>query len=257
MKFLFVLVMLIAGISTVSAATDTVACTMEHAPVCGSVQVQCITAPCNSVRQTFSNTCMANAQNATNVTQGECAATPIVGGDSDIHGCKASAGYRWSPLAKQCLRPWESHTRIITIAPERTPCTGVAPMECLQVRIGSQKNWGNFYYTITGFEFAPGYTYRLLVLETKVENPPADGSSLSYSLIRMLSQKPKPIENTLLGKWTLISYNSTPITSTGYTLSFDKNKLSAKFCNNMFGSYTLSKNTIAAPAIASTMMYCE
>lgn len=30
-----------------------------------------------------------------------------VGADSDAHGCKASAGYSYSALRGQCLRPWE------------------------------------------------------------------------------------------------------------------------------------------------------
>lgn len=45
------------------------ACTMEYAPVCASVQVQCITTPCNPVKQTFSNSCMARSAQATDVTQ--------------------------------------------------------------------------------------------------------------------------------------------------------------------------------------------
>jgi len=31
----------------------------------------------------------------------------IVGGDSDSHGCKASAGYTWSTLKKECIRIFE------------------------------------------------------------------------------------------------------------------------------------------------------
>lgn len=34
-------------------------CTMEYAPVCAEVQVQCIKAPCYPVKQTFGNTCSA------------------------------------------------------------------------------------------------------------------------------------------------------------------------------------------------------
>ncbi|MBZ4034616.1 hypothetical protein K6T82_07545 [Flavobacterium sp. 17A] len=30
-----------------------------------------------------------------------------VGGDSDAHGCKASAGYTWSALKKECIRIFE------------------------------------------------------------------------------------------------------------------------------------------------------
>ena len=32
---------------------------------------------------------------------------PIVGNDSDIHGCKASAGYSWCDVKSKCLRVWE------------------------------------------------------------------------------------------------------------------------------------------------------
>jgi hypothetical protein len=32
---------------------------------------------------------------------------PIIGGDSDIHGCKASAGYSWCEAKNKCLRVWE------------------------------------------------------------------------------------------------------------------------------------------------------
>lgn len=38
----------------------------------------------------------------------------VVGNDSDSHGCKASAGYTWSTLKKECIRIFEgtklSHT---------------------------------------------------------------------------------------------------------------------------------------------------
>lgn len=38
---------------------DAVICTMEYAPVCAIVQIQCITTPCYPILQTFSNSCMA------------------------------------------------------------------------------------------------------------------------------------------------------------------------------------------------------
>ncbi|KAF2508463.1 hypothetical protein EYY60_15140 [Flavobacterium zhairuonense] len=31
----------------------------------------------------------------------------VVGADSDVHGCKASAGYTWSTLKKECIRVFE------------------------------------------------------------------------------------------------------------------------------------------------------
>ncbi|MFZ4461245.1 MAG: DUF4377 domain-containing protein [Patescibacteria group bacterium] len=45
-------------------------------------------------------------------------------------------------------------------------------MKCMQVRQGAR--WQNFYGSISGFEYVPGYNYRLQVLVTKVSNPPAD-----------------------------------------------------------------------------------
>ncbi len=35
------------------------ACTFDYNPVCGYVQVECITTPCNPVKETFSNVCVA------------------------------------------------------------------------------------------------------------------------------------------------------------------------------------------------------
>lgn len=107
-KTLYFLVFFILGYLQ-AQASEGIACTMEYAPVCGSVQVQCIAAPCNPVRQTFSNTCMAQASSATNITTGECdtTSTPIVGGDRDAYGCIGSAGYSWSATENKCIRPWE------------------------------------------------------------------------------------------------------------------------------------------------------
>ena len=62
--------------SPVAASDDPVMCTMQYAPVCAMVEVQCVRAPCNPVKQTFGNSCMAAAANATVVSQGECDTAP-------------------------------------------------------------------------------------------------------------------------------------------------------------------------------------
>jgi len=36
----------------------------------------------------------------------------VVGADSDSHGCKASAGYTWSILKKECIRIFENSTKL-------------------------------------------------------------------------------------------------------------------------------------------------
>ena len=37
---------------------------------------------------------------------------PMVGGDSDAHGCKASAGYTWSVVKNECIRIFETGIRL-------------------------------------------------------------------------------------------------------------------------------------------------
>lgn len=49
----------LAGVSM--AKDNAVVCTMEYAPVCAEVQVQCIKAPCPAIKETFGNKCMMNA----------------------------------------------------------------------------------------------------------------------------------------------------------------------------------------------------
>ncbi len=55
-----------------SSGEDVKICTMEYAPVCGEKQVQCIKAPCNPIKQTYSNKCMASWDNATFLYNGNC-----------------------------------------------------------------------------------------------------------------------------------------------------------------------------------------
>lgn len=54
-------------------AEEPTMCNMEYAPVCASVQVECIKAPCNPIEETFGNTCMMKAnKHATYLHDGEC-----------------------------------------------------------------------------------------------------------------------------------------------------------------------------------------
>ncbi len=48
-------------------------CTQVYQPVCGEVNVQCVTEPCESVKQTFSNLCVACGNSLVeSYIQGEC-----------------------------------------------------------------------------------------------------------------------------------------------------------------------------------------
>ena len=51
----------------------TVACIESYFPVCGKVELECITAPCQTVEETFSNSCYLNANPlATYLRDGVC-----------------------------------------------------------------------------------------------------------------------------------------------------------------------------------------
>ena len=49
------------------------ACQEIYQPVCGQMQVECITTPCNPVKETFENSCKAcTNERVISYTEGEC-----------------------------------------------------------------------------------------------------------------------------------------------------------------------------------------
>ena len=83
-------------------------------------------------------------------------------------------------------------TEVVTlyVGPETVECVGVAPQDCLQVRYAPEEDYQLFYSAIEGFTYTPGYDYELLVQITPIINPPADGASLRWTLIDVVSQTP-------------------------------------------------------------------
>ena len=77
------------------------------------------------------------------------------------------------------------------IEPDRVECTGVGPMECLQVAYSEDGEPQLFYDAIAGFEPEVGTAYVIDVQVTEVADPPADGSSLSYTLVSVVSEEPQ------------------------------------------------------------------
>ncbi|QIY81904.1 DUF4377 domain-containing protein [Chromobacterium violaceum] len=83
----------------------------------------------------------------------------------------------------------QGEIKFIYVAAERKPCTGVAPMRCLQVRADKAKPWELHYGEIEGFQPEPGIAYRLRIKEVKVDNPPADASSIRWILDMVVEQE--------------------------------------------------------------------
>lgn len=79
--------------------------------------------------------------------------------------------------------------KFIYVSAETKPCTGVAPMTCLQVRDKESDPWTLHYSGIEGFTPEPGIEYRLRIIEEKVDNPPADASSIRWTLDQVIEQR--------------------------------------------------------------------
>lgn len=71
-------------------------CTKEYAPVCGEVQVECIAAPCNPIKQTFGNRCVADNAGAENIVEGECVE------EINLEGACLSFDGVWVEEANEC-----------------------------------------------------------------------------------------------------------------------------------------------------------
>jgi len=74
------------------------------------------------------------------------------------------------------------------VGPVLEDCVGVGPQKCLLVKERMEDDWQLFYDGIEGFIWEPGYVYELDVSVRHVPNPPADGSSLSYHLVRLITK---------------------------------------------------------------------
>lgn len=74
----------------------------------------------------------------------------------------------------------------VTVGPELEDCVGVAPMKCMVV------NDELFYDTIAGFDYEPGYEYRLKIERYDAwpdrEEPPQDAGKYGYRLMEVIEK---------------------------------------------------------------------
>ena len=80
--------------------------------------------------------------------------------------------------------------KFIYVAAEKAPCsTGVMQTTCYQVREDKKAPWQLWYGDIRGFKPEPGVQYRLRILEEQVPHPPADASSVKWTLDIIVEQE--------------------------------------------------------------------
>ncbi|HEV2146341.1 MAG TPA: DUF4377 domain-containing protein [Longimicrobiaceae bacterium] len=98
------------------------------------------------------------------------------------------------PVLTGCgiVEPDRSSTLTLQVGPQTVDCVGFVPQQCLLVKEPKSTEWTYFYDAIEGFTFEPGYTYVLLVRRLQIRNPPQDGSSAEYHLLKVLSKEPAP-----------------------------------------------------------------
>ena len=100
--------------------------------------------------------------------------------------------------------------REVLVAHFVSDCVGVGPQQCLNVRESAEAEWTLWYDPIEGFEHEAGYEYRLMIRETQVDNPPADASSIRWTLIEVLEKTRVATDDTggnpMLRPWKLGSF---------------------------------------------------
>ncbi|MBD2757300.1 DUF4377 domain-containing protein [Spirosoma validum] len=74
------------------------------------------------------------------------------------------------------------------VADHRQDCVGVGPQKCLLVKTDGDTDWKFFYSGIEGFSYEEGFEYQLLVKREPIANPPADGSSIRYTLVEIVDK---------------------------------------------------------------------
>ena len=111
--------------------------------------------------------------------------------------------------------------------------TGIAvgPVLTLLVQEGDNigtDNWTKFYSNIEGFNYEPGTVYNLSVKAEPIDNPPIDGNSVKYTLIKIKSTQ-KVDNETLFDIDLKINGENFVTTDTGLALL---NQINID-CNNL------------------------
>ena len=168
----------------------------------------------------------------------------------------------------EVIQPAEA-SKTIFVGPEKVPCEGAGPQECYQVKETVDGEWQLFYDEIESFQWEPGYTYELRVNVYKVENPPADSSSLRYELVEVVAKLPaaEPVTDELAmllaNPWQWVSFTS-PVEQyqvenpENYLLTFNEDgtvNILAD-CNNASGSYTAESSSLSIQVGPMTMAAC-
>jgi len=162
-------------------------------------------------------------------------------------------------LSLACTANSDSQSKMLIIADHLSDCVGVGPQSCMLVKESPEDDWTYFYDQIEGFDYEPGYTYELIVTETKVENPAADASSVKYKLKEIISKVATDQNTELMKEWKVLKLKGLEqITSAPTLLFHEKDSRLSGFagCNNYFSTYAISGAEIKFDKTGSTRKLC-
>jgi heat shock protein HslJ len=160
-----------------------------------------------------------------------------------------------------------STNKVLWVNSYKSNCTaGVGDMQCLLVNKEANlenANWENFYSTIEGFNFNPGYFQKIKVKTTKLKEKdvPADASSIKYKLIEVIEQV-EDIRFRLNDIWVVTSINGKTLDKNNDLPQVEINISKMKIlgndgCNNFTGKIKLlTSNEILIENIAATRKMC-
>lgn len=140
-----------------------------------------------------------------------------------------------------------------------TDCGDEEPTTCLLIATAETPEKADWQTcaTIEGFDFAPGYFYKLRLAET------IDGSHSSFKLLDLLEKTPDP-KFELNGKWIVTKIGGKTVSSDDENkqafLLIDLNNMGISGkdgCNNLSSRIvSLDETTIELGPIAATRMFC-
>jgi heat shock protein HslJ len=155
--------------------------------------------------------------------------------------------------------PPAAQQKTIFVGPVLVDCVGFAAQKCLLVKENPDDTYAPFFDQIEGFEYQEGYEYELVVKTESVENPPADASSIKWTLVEVVN-KTMSLEGRL---WKLESYANSDgevvsvLPGTETTIEFRAGQLGGNTgCNSYFGSYEVDGNSLNIGGTGMTEMYC-
>ena len=153
----------------------------------------------------------------------------------------------------------KDNEKTIYVADTMVNCTSVAVQKCLQIKENEKDYWSSLFTNIEGFDFEEGYSYKLKVEVTKIENPPADASSERYVLLEILKKTKTPV-SLVKGSWLVIkikdktSFERNPV----ITLTMPQGQIiGSTSCNKFFGNVILDNSSFKVNSIGATKMMCQ